>query len=241
MKKPVIGLNLDFEEKGGGFSKYPWHALRSNYFDAMSDAGGIPIALPSTHLDVDSFLDLVDGLLMTGGNDYDPALYGEENTAPHFSKVMHQRSKFDIKLVRAALQRGVPVLGICGGMQAINIALGGSIIQHIPHALKEEVGHLRSNINEPAHSINIVPGTQLSKVLGASSISVNSFHHQAIKKLGRGLVINAVAEDQIIEGIEAEGDLFCWGLQWHPEFLVTLSDQKIFEAFIGAANDFGAL
>jgi putative glutamine amidotransferase len=200
MRKPIIGLNLDFEENGGGsFHRLPWHALRSHYFDMVHQSGGTPIGLPCTNMDIDSILDIADGFLMTGGNDYDPTLYGEENLFPEHSKIMKQRSLFDIQLAQKALKKDKPILGICGGMQAINIALGGSILQHIDPC-STAINHIVKDATEPAHTVQVVAGTLLHSIVGKDVIDVNSFHHQAIKALGTGLQVNARADDGIIEG-----------------------------------------
>lgn len=236
MRKPIIGVNLDFEEKGGHYSRFPWHALRTHYFDVLSELGATPIGLPSTNMDIDSVLAIVDGLLMTGGNDYDPSLYGEKNTTPDHSKIMTQRSLFDIKIVKSAIIKDTPVLGICGGMQAINIAFGGAIVQHIPHTVETDINHESRDATQVAHTVSVEFDTLLHTIVQKETFEVNSFHHQALKTLGKGLRVNARAEDGIIEGIESTQHRFCMGVQWHPEYLVTISDKKIFEAFVKAAS-----
>ncbi len=237
MTKPVIGVNLDFEEKGGGFSIHPWHAIRSNYFDVIHRLGGTPIGLPSTNLDVDSVLDIVDGILATGGNDYDPALFGKTSYSPH-EKVMKQRSIFDIALIRGALSKNLPVFGICAGFQALNIVHGGSIIQHIPDSFESDLEHKSTgDAHQAVHTVEILEDTNLATLLGNPGvIDVNSFHHQGIDQLGHGLKVNAKASDGMIEGIENSDYKFCMGVQWHPEYGVTPYDTQLIQAFIHACH-----
>ncbi len=235
MKKPIIGVNLDYEEQGGGFSLHPWHALRSNYFDVIHRLGGTPVGLPSTNMDVDSVLEIVDGVLATGGNDYDPTLFGKTPYSPH-EKIMRQRSVFDIALVRGALSKNLPILGICAGFQALNIVHGGSIIQHIPDSLESDLEHKSTgDAHKAVHTVDIIAGTKLSHILGnPGTIEVNSFHHQGIDQLGQGLRVNAKASDGLIEGIENPDYKFCMGVQWHPEYGVTAYDNQLIQSFISA-------
>lgn len=237
MKEPVIGLTLDWREGGENkYSRYPWYALRENYSSAVADAGGLPLFLPF-HLDhVDNYLDKVDGIIVTGGDfDVDPSLYGETARHDNVISIPH-RTTFEFEIVRKALERNIPVLGICGGHQLINVVLGGTLVQDIekewPNALQHQQEHSR---HESAHSISIAANTLLRKIVGVDMAEVNSVHHQAVKTPGKGVVVNAMAPDGIIEGIEHPGYKFCMGIQWHPEFIISDVDKGIFEAFIAAA------
>jgi putative glutamine amidotransferase len=231
---PVIGLTLDWRESGH-YSKYAWYALRENYCSVVSEAGGLPVLLPFNVDQVDAYLDRVNGLIITGGDfDVDPTLYGE--TCRHERVVaLPNRTRFEYALVCKALERNMPILGICGGHQLINVVLGGTLIQHIPMELEDALVHEQLNPrHEASHSIRIAPGTLLHSIVQQDSEDVNSAHHQAVKKPGKGVVINAVASDGVIEGIEHPGYKFCLGLQWHPEFIISQSDKRIFDAFIKA-------
>ncbi len=232
---PVIGLTLDWR-KEGHYSKYPWYALRENYCDAVADSGGIPFLLPFQMDHVDSYLDRINGLLVTGGDfDVDPTLYGE--TCKH-ERVMplQNRTQFEYALVKKALERNMPVLGICGGHQLINVVLGGSLIQHIPAEWKDALAHEQPNPrHEPGHEISVTAGTLLYDIVKTNRADVNSAHHQAIKQVGEGVVVNSFAPDGIIEGIEHPGYKFCLGVQWHPEFIISSFDKDIFDAFVQAA------
>lgn len=233
--KPVIGITLD-HEKAGGYSEFPWYALRQNYFDAVAKAGGTPVALPY-HLDlVDGYLDCLHGVLIPGGFfDIDPIYFGASEVHQTVTTKQH-RTDFDLALTRGALERGLPFLGICAGEQLLNVLRGGSLIQHIPDAVPGALIHEQEvSKDKPTHSIVIEPGTLLYDIAGSSKGMVNSTHHQAIKELGAGLSINARAPDGIIEGVEDPAYNFCLGVQWHPEYLSTSLDCRIFERFVKEA------
>jgi putative glutamine amidotransferase len=236
MKPPVIGVTLDSEDPGG-YSKFPWYAVRVNYAGAVTRAGGLPIMLPHEVDQVGAYLDEIDGLIVTGGAfDVDPALFGAE--ARHPSVVLKsQRTDFEWGVTQGALDRDMPVLGICGGQQLLNVVLGGTLIQHIPDEIDDPLAHEQPNPrDEPGHDVIVSEGTLLHRIAGATKLSVNSAHHQAVKDVGDGVVIDAVAPDGVIEGIEAPARRFCLGVQWHPEFSIDPADEKIFDAFIAEAS-----
>jgi len=233
---PVIGLTLD-SESGGGWSRYPWYALRRNYGDAVAAAGGLPVALPHAPAQAGAYLDRLDGLVVTGGAfDVDPALFGAE--ARHASVTTKQgRTEAELALLRGALARDMPVLGICGGQQLLTVVLGGTLIQHLPEAVPEGVAHEQPNPrDEPGHGATIDPDTVLARLAGPGPIRVNSAHHQAAGAVGAGTLVNARAEDGVIEGIEHPGYRFCLGVEWHPEFHVSAADAAIFRGFVAAAR-----
>jgi putative glutamine amidotransferase len=232
----LIGLTLDWRE-AGHYSKFPWYALRENYANTIADAGGLPILLPF-HVDhIEAYLDRVRGIVVTGGDfDVDPKLYGEDCKHERVIPIPN-RTQFEYALVKGALNRDMPVLGICGGHQLINVVLGGSLIQHIPDEVEDCLAHEQLNPrDEASHSVKITPDSLLHKIVGELTTDVNSAHHQAVKKPGEGVIVNAIAPDGVIEGIEHPGYKFCMGLQWHPEFIITQADKKIFDAFIQACR-----
>ncbi len=235
MTQPVIGLTLD-HEPAGGWSKFPWYAIRENYCNAVRHAGGLPVLLPHEPDAAELYLDRVDGLIVTGGGfDVDPALFGATSRHPTVT-TKDRRTAFELSATRGALARGMPVLGICGGQQLLNVALGGTLIQHIPDEVAGALPHRQPNPrNEPGHEVRIVAGTLLYRIAGAGRLAVNSAHHQAVKDAGPGVVIDAVAEDGVIEGIEDPRRHFCLGVQWHPEFEINEADRHIFRAFVAAA------
>jgi putative glutamine amidotransferase len=236
MAQPVIGLTLDHEPPGG-WSKYPWYAIRENYCNAVRAAGGLAILLPHEPDLAEAYLDRIDGLIVTGGGfDIDPALFGAADRHPSVT-TKDRRTAFELAAARGALQRRMPLLGICGGQQLLNVALGGTLIQHIPDEVPGSLPHKQPNPrDEPGHAVRIVAGTILHRITGADSLAVNSAHHQAVKLAGPGVVIDAVAEDGVVEGIEDPRQRFCLGVQWHPEFGLSDGDRRIFSAFVAAAQ-----
>lgn len=232
MKRPLIGITLDSED-AGGYSKFPWYAVRENYSTAVARVGGLPIMLPHELDQVDAYLDEIHGLVVTGGAfDVDPALFGEETRHPSVI-VKTQRTDFEWAATEKALKRDMPVLGICGGQQLLNVVLGGTLIQHIPDEIENALAHEQPNPrDEPGHEIALVADTLLHRIAGSSAMSVNSAHHQSVRDVGEDVVINATAPDGVIEGIEAPRRRFCLGVQWHPEFSIDPADTKIFEAFV---------
>lgn len=234
--RPVIGLSLD-SEAPGGYSKFPWYALRENYFSAIASAGGLPIALPHEPDLAAHYLALVDGLVVTGGAfDVDPALFGAGARHPSVT-TKDRRTAFELAICREAHRADLPSLGICGGQQLMNVALGGTLIQHIPDEIKNPLAHEQPNPrDEPGHAVAVTRGSRLAAIVPALTMNVNSAHHQAVKTVPAGLVINAVAPDGVIEGIEDPTRRYFIGVQWHPEFSIDPGDAKLFTALIAACR-----
>ena len=234
--RPIIGVTLDAEEPGG-YSKLPWYALRKNYFAALAEAGALPIALPHHAELAEAYLDRIDGLLITGGAfDVDPSLYGDGSTHPTVT-LKAGRTDFELAVTRGALARDMPVLGICGGEQLLAVALGGTLVQHIPDSIRTEIEHEQPNPrNEPGHEVAIAEGTLLACIIGKPRMAVNSAHHQAVATPGAGARVNAVAPDGVVEGLEHPGHRFALGVQWHPEYAVDPADPLIFAAFVEACR-----
>jgi putative glutamine amidotransferase len=234
-KRPLIGLTLDAEQPGG-YSKYPWYALRQNYISAISAAGGLAVALPHEAELAAEYLDRLDALIVTGGAfDVDPALYGDTERH-HTVELKTNRTSAELALLTGAMARNMPVLGICGGEQLLAVALGGSLIQHIPDSVADALAHEQATSHyEPGHAVKILPHTLLARIVGTETMKVNTSHHQAVLSPGRS-TINALAPDGVIEGIEDRAQKFCLGVQWHPEYLIDAGDNRIFEALIAAAN-----
>jgi putative glutamine amidotransferase len=235
MSRPIIGITLD-SEPAGGWSKMPWYALRQNYCDAVARAGGLPVPLPHEPELAAEYLATIDGLLVTGGAfDVDPSLFGAA-TRHATVKTKDRRTAFEYAITRGMIDADKPVLGICGGQQLMNVVLGGTLIQHIPDEIPNALAHEQPNPRtEPGHAVKIVTGTLLHKVVQALELPVNSAHHQAVKAVGSGIVVNALAPDGVIEGIEDPRRRFCIGVEWHPEYSISPGDDLIFDAFIRAA------
>lgn len=236
MIQPLIGVTLDSEQPGG-YSKFPWYALRQNYCEAVVHAGGLPLPLPHEPEQAEAYLDRLDGIIITGGAfDVDPAMFGAGSRHATV-KTKDRRTAFELALTKGALKRDMPVLGICGGQQLLHVILGGKLHQHIPDAVADALAHEQPNPrNEPGHSVKIARGTLLHRLTGVETMDVNSAHHQAASDEPEGVIVNATAEDGVIEGIEAPAYKFCLGVQWHPEFEISTGDKKIFDGFLAACR-----
>jgi putative glutamine amidotransferase len=236
MRSPIIGITADSEQPGG-YSKFPWYALRQNYCSAVREAGGTPIVLPHETSLIAAYTGMIDGLVVSGGAfDVDPALFGAADR--HGTVTLKEgRTDFELGMTKAILAADKPILGICGGEQLLAVALGGTLVQHIPDEVKAPLAHEQPNPrNEPGHDVTICEDTLLHKIGGAVRTAVNSAHHQSVKAVPSTVKINAVAPDGVIEGIEDPTRKFCIGVQWHPEFHISPVDAKLFRAFIDACR-----
>lgn len=239
MKIPLIGITADSNKIDG----QPSFIIKESYVAAVEDSGGVPLLLchVSGEAAVSSFISLIDGLLISGGGfDIDPKLYGEE-PHPGLGKTLPDRTDFEIQLLKGAVEKKVPILGICGGHQLINVYFGGTLYQDIPSQCKDAINHKKPIPSDnPYHSINIYPSTRLLRIIRTDSAMVNSTHHQSIKNIGNNLKISSVAEDGVIEAIEYDGENFIIGVQWHPERLYSKepASQRIFADFIKEAEKF---
>ena len=241
--RPIIGITPDFHPgntKGFSSQGEPTYFLRARYVEAIKDLGGIPFVLPIAEdpkLRAE-LLRRIDGLLITGsGPDLDPRLYGERPTA-RFKIMSKERSAFELGLAKQALKLDRPVLGICGGLQLLNVAMGGSLIQDIATQMRGALTHQQETAaTRTSHRVKITRGTHLHKILRADVLKVNSSHHQAPKKIAPGFVMNAVSADGIIEGLESPQHRFVIGVQWHPEFLYPKDEasRRLFKSFLRAA------
>lgn len=208
---PVIGIAMSKDEQG--------FRLGAEYVQAVRDAGGVAIGIPPED-DAERVLKGVvhlHGILLPGGNDIDPNLYGEE-ILPENGPLEPVRDRFELPLARWALEHKVPILGICRGMQVLNVAAGGTLYQDIPSQTKTRLQHRQKAPRDYAtHVVHVAEGSLLARALGVTAARVNTFHHQAVREVAPGFVASAHATDGIVEAIEAPDHPFALGVQWHPE------------------------
>jgi putative glutamine amidotransferase len=209
-------------------------ALATLYPEAIEEAGGLPVIVPLLRPDaIAALLDRVDGVCLPGGPDLQPSVYGEE-PHPELGPTEPRVDAVELALVRAADRRNLPILGICRGMQALNVARGGTLHQHLPDVVGNRLEHRQPEHGSiTTHRVETAPHSRLRSTLGGPSLEVNSFHHQAVKTLGKNLVTTAWAEDGTIEAIEEPGERLVLGVQWHAEGL--RAHAPLFEALIDAA------
>ena len=233
---PVIGLTSYLERvQSDGWDVQAGY-LSADYFQGVIAAGGIALLLPPQPSDAciaNRVLDRLDGLVITGGYDLDPAAYGQQ-PHPKTDPPRTARDALEFALLRGALERGLPILGICRGIQMLNVACGGTLHQHLPDVL----GHTRHRAGGGVFTplpVRTVAGTRLAALLGESA-EVRCYHHQAIDKLGDGLVVSAWDADGVVEALELPGPSFVLAVQWHPE--QTLQDLRLFTAIVDAARSY---
>ncbi len=233
----VIGLTTYLEQAQTGVWDVPASFLPKVYFEAVNRAGGIAVLLPPQPVDAaiaGRVLDGLDGLIITGGKDVDPARYGQQ-PHPATDEPRRDRDAWEDALLTAAIDRGLPFLGICRGAQLLNVALGGTLHQHLP----DVVGSLRYSQGGGMFARNEVavePGSRLGALLG-ESLEVKSYHHQAIDELAPGLVVTARTDDGTVQAVEVEGSSFGMAVQWHPEEDAA-EDARLFAGLVDAAKDY---
>ena len=231
---PIIGVAPLYDDKRDRVWIVP------EYMDAVTDADGAPVML---HLTQDEatlarYVQTCDGLLLTGGHDVDPAVYGAA-TEPECGQLCPRRDGMEALLIDAFLAADKPVFGICRGLQILNAHLGGTLYQHLPRQLPSEVEHqMQPPYDRTVHSVDVTPGTPLSEILGAGSIEVNSLHHQGVWDVAPSLAVCATAPDGLVEGLYMPGKRFVLAVQWHPEYSFKSDEncRKLFAAFLQACQ-----
>ena len=215
-----------------------------DYVDGVVEAGGLPVVLPPVGgaREAEVLLGGLDGLLLSGGSDLDPGYYGEEPVA-ELGITVPERDAFEMSLVDRALRRGMPIFGICRGMQVLNVALGGTLYQDLPSQMDHQVllGHRQETPKwQPTHEVQVAGGSQVADIMDTGGLKVNSYHHQAIKDLASGLVAVAHAPDGVVEAVECRDLSQQWlvGVQWHAEAMRDAAPQHstLFEAHVSAAK-----
>jgi putative glutamine amidotransferase len=235
-KPPVIGLTTYLTRAQMGVWDVRASFLPEVYFKGITDAGGVAALLPPQPVDSgigERMLDSLDGLVITGGNDVDPGVYGQE-PHPRTDKPTQERDAWEFALLRGALARKLPVLGICRGAQVLNVALGGTLHQHLPDVIGHS-GHRAGNAVFTTLPVRTVAGTRLASLVG-ESVEARCYHHQAIAELGEGLVVSGWDADGVVEALELPGNVFVLAVQWHPE--ESLEDLRLFSAIVDAAQTY---
>jgi len=233
MKRPVIGIT----SFAGGERKYGTNAA---YIHSVFNAGGLPLQLPSVNTEcAEEIISSLDGLLVPGGIDVAPSFYGEEPVR-EVTLFRSEDDLFEMELIKAAVKLGKPVLGICRGIQIINVTFGGSLYQDIPTQFTTKLSHRQSSDirSEPSHKVFLEEGSDLAKIFGDKEIMVNSFHHQAVKEVAFGFTVTGRASDEIVEAIESDDGLVI-AVQWHPEEMTERFAQSraLFEDFVKRCSE----
>lgn len=237
-RSPLIGVTADSDDSP---EREPRVFLLQRYLHPLTESGATALILPpiARTAVVRKTLSILDGLVITGGNfDIHPSYYGEKPIA-QLGAMKNRRTEFELEIADAALRNDLPLLGLCGGEQALNVALGGSLYQDIATQMPTAIQHEQSEKKSyGGHYVEIIPQTRLYTIVQRGRMEVNTTHHQAVKRLGKGLIIDALADDGVIEGIESTRHRFALGVQWHPEALAPKrqSHRRIFSALLAACK-----
>lgn len=231
--RPIIGVLAEIDDECNTKVQNP-------YIHAIENSGGTPILLPyiGDGRAIEHLVDICDGFFFTGGADIDPKRYGEESRE-NIGNIQAHRDEFEFRVFQRVIKTSKPILAICRGAQLINIALGGTLYQDIPSEIQTTISHRQSEPKfSPSHDVKIMRNTPLYEMMGTEQIKANSFHHQAVKALGKGLEIMAIAEDGIIEAFYLVGQRYVRAYQWHPERLFDIDghNHMLFEDFIHACK-----
>lgn len=233
--KPIIGIGSDVQHVEGERDRA---FAYTTYVDALRGAGAVPVLIPPQPENAAEIVAGLDGILLAGGEDCDPTVYGE-TPLPSIEPMDVRRQSNDLTLARVARERGIPTLGICLGLQVMNVAGGGTLIQDIDSQLATDICHASIPEDRARHDVRIEQGTRLAGILPSVQLNVNSSHHQAIKDVADGLRVIAQAPDGIVEGLEDPRHPFYVGVQWHPEDMTGEgSASSLFAAFVEAARKY---
>ncbi len=245
-KKPLIGITCNFDTKDTigivsdmGVKEQKWHFLADNYVNALEFVGGIPVMLPicKKFETVATLLGSLDGVLISGGNDVSPECYGEK-PVEECGTTVTDRDEQDIAIMQyVASKTEMPLLGICRGLQVMNVALGGSLYQDLCKEGFRQHSREDSPMNKPVHTVRLERGTRLFNIYGQEVLQVNSYHHSAVKNLAPECVVAGKSEEGVVEAIERRGNRFFLAVQWHPEMMYDdTKQQELFKAFVEACR-----
>ncbi len=238
---PRIGIPCQYNDETNALYRVPLVSQNASYVSSVIRAGGAPVLIPPTMSDdmLRVVYETLHGVLLAGGVDVDPDLYGEI-AHNKLGRLDRDRDRTEVTLTRWAFEDGLPMLGICRGLQVLNVALGGTLYQDIASQLGTTINHSRVDVTRDTlgHSVRIETGSRLAKIIGRSELDVNSLHHQAIKSLAKSLQAVAWAPDGVIEGAERQEAAFCVAVQWHPEeFPVRSPHRSLFVSLVEAARE----
>lgn len=236
MRRPMIGLVPLTDRERDSYWMLP------GYMQGIEGAGGLPVMLPLTNdpVLISQITEEVDGFLFTGGQDVSPSLYGQARS-DCCGECSVRRDEMERELFNQIYEKDKPVLGICRGIQLINVLMGGTLYQDLPTEYSSDIEHhQKPPYDVPCHTVRILDGSPLHKLLGKDMLKVNSYHHQAVRDLAEGLEQMAVSEDGLTEAVRARGKQFIWAVQWHPEFSFRKDEdsRKIFREFVRASINY---
>ncbi len=235
MRRPVIGITMDTHEP-----REAYYQLHAGYTTSIEQAGGLPLAIPyrSDHSLIPQFVDLFDGILFTGGDDLDPALYGDAPYHPKASPIDPARQNFELALLAEVEKRRMPALAICLGCQLLNVYRGGSLDQFLPDVERADaIEHRKLGEEPPRHPVRVEENSVLGRAVGKREVLANTYHKQAISRVGRGLRVVATAPDGVIEAVEDDSMPLMLAVQWHPERLLDEEDHlKLFRLLVEKAR-----
>lgn len=235
MSKPIIGIGTDVQSPPGQRERAFAYLT---YVESLRTAGALPVLIPPQPENAAELLSELDGIVLAGGYDCDPSIYGEE-PHPTIEPMDPRRQSNELSLARLARERGVPTLGICLGLQVMNVAAGGTLLQDIDSQVQTEIRHASEPEDRARHDVIVEKETRLGEIIGGGELNVNSSHHQAVGQVGEGLRVTAHAPDGIVEGLEDPRHPFYVGVQWHPEDMPgEPSAATLFGAFIEAAKEY---
>ncbi len=246
-QQPIIGILPDYSNgEENSYSTKSFYAQNCNLVDSVFKANAIPILITYQSKNIDDYLNLIDGLLISGGDfDIDPVFYNENFIHPK-TKLNPLRNHFEIDIIKKALaKKTLPILGICNGMQLICVVHGSKLIQHICEEQDQNyLNHEQSDINgfenyeKAFHHVSITANSQFAKIIGEDKIYTNSAHHQAVRSVNDPIKVVGISDDGIIEAIENQNHPFCIGVEWHPEYYSSSSDEKLFNEFVNKSQQF---